>query len=127
MASTDDTILSRAVRSWEASGGVAFLQPVLAHPQPEQYALSRRIAEEYRGYFDEELVALLASPNPVVVVQALVTLHWMRSPILDELPERLLTDERTVIVAGCLLDRKSVGEIARECARKTRNAGFRSS
>jgi hypothetical protein len=86
MKPTGGTILERAVSSWEASP-FAYLQPVLAEPQPEQYKLARRIAEEYPGRFDEELAALLSSNNPVVVAQALTILKWTRSPVLAELPD----------------------------------------
>jgi hypothetical protein len=113
------TILDRAVHSWEGSA-FAFLYPVLAHPQPEQYELARRIAEEYPGYFDDKLVALLSSPNAVVVAQALTTLRWMKSPALAELPERLLSDKRKVTIAGCLLVSQTLGEIARKCAKEAR-------
>jgi hypothetical protein len=115
MVRTAGTILGRAVRSWEGSD-FAFLYPVLADPQPEQYELARRIAEEYPGYFDDELVALLSSKSPVVVAQALTTLRWMKSAALAELPQHLLLDNRKVTIAGCLFVTKTLGEIARECA-----------
>ena len=117
MMNAPGTILDRAIRSWEEAG-VAFLYPVLG--EPEQYELSRRIAEDYPGYFDDELFALLSSPNPVVVAQALATLGWMKSPVLAELPKQLLLDERRVSIAGCLLASKSLGGIARQCAKQTR-------
>jgi hypothetical protein len=118
VASAGGTILDRAVRFWEESP-FAFLYPVLAHPQPEQYELARRIAMEHRGYFDEELLALLSSPNPVVVAQVLTILQWMNSPALSDLPEELFSDKRQVTIAGCLLVSKSLGEIARECIKET--------
>lgn len=122
MARAAGTILDRAVRSWEGSD-LAFLRPVLAHPQPEQYELARRIAEEYPGHFDDKLVALLSSPNPVIVAQALTTLRWMKSSALAELPEWLLSDKREVTIAGCLLVSQTVGEIARECIKEARGRG----
>jgi hypothetical protein len=119
MASVAGTILDRAVSSWEGSS-VAFLYPVLTHPQPAQYELARRIAEEYPGRFDDQLVALWSSPDPVVVAQALTTLGWMKSPALAELPRELLADTRKVTIAGCLVVTRELGEIARECAREAR-------
>lgn len=124
MARPVATILDRAVRSWEGSD-IAFLYPVLAHPQPEQYELAWRIAEEYPGYFDDQLVALLSSPNPVVVAQALTTLRWMKNAALAELPEHLFSDKRKVTIAGCLLVSKSLGEIARECAKEVKGRAER--
>jgi hypothetical protein len=91
------------------------------YPHPAQYALARRIAEEYPGYFDDQLVALLSSPNPVVVAHALTTLRWMKSPALTELPRPLLADKRQVIIPGCLFVTKTLGEIARECAKEARH------
>ena len=73
------TILDRAVRAWKGSD-FAFLHPVRGHTQPAQYELARRIADEYPDYFEDDLVALLSSPNPVVVAHALTTLRWMKSP-----------------------------------------------
>lgn len=109
------TILDRALRSWESSD-FAFLYPVMAHPQPEQYELAKRIAVEYPGYFDEQLVVLLSSSNPVIVAQALTILRWMKSPALAALPSDLLSDKRMVTIAGCFFITKSLGEIAQECA-----------
>jgi hypothetical protein len=122
VAATGGSILDRAARSWEGSP-FAFLYPVLAHPQPEQYELARRIAEEYPGDFERELFALLSSPNAVVVAQALTTLRWIKSPALADLPEVLLSDHRRVTIAGCLLISQSLGEIARECANEARRRG----
>jgi hypothetical protein len=113
MGESAGTILDRAVRLWEVSS-FAYLYPNLTNV--EEFELSHRIAEEYPGYFDDELLKLLSSPNAVVVAHALTILRWMKHPALAELPEQLLTDERTVTIGCCLIHSRSLGEIARECA-----------
>ena len=108
------TILDRAIELWQRAD-FAYLNPVLANPQPDEYKLARRIADEYAGHFDDDLIALLSSPSAVVVAQALTILRWMKSPALKTLPEHLLVDHRKVTVAGCLLVSQTLGEIARAC------------
>jgi len=120
MGGTAGTILDRAVRLWEESS-VAYLYPSLG--EVEEYELARRIAEEFPGCFDDKLVALLSSPNAVVVAQALMTLRWMKSPALAALPEQLLSDKRKVLIAGCFPFSQSLGEIAGECAKEAKDRG----
>jgi len=112
MAKTAGTILDRAVRLWEKSSW-AYIRTVLG--SVEEYEIGRRIAQEYPGYFDDELVALLSSPNPVVVAHALTTLSWMKSPALADLPDGLLSDERSVTIGCHFVHTRTLGEIAQQC------------
>jgi hypothetical protein len=70
---------------------------------------------------EEGLIVMLASPNQLVVAYALMTLRWMRSPVLANLSDELLSRRENISVqCGSFRTKMDLGGLARQYRKEAR-------
>lgn len=110
-------MLEEAARVWAIANVV--YESLTWDGQPVARALVEQIAQLPECH--NGLVALLSSPNQLVVAYALQTLELMGSPVLAELPDELLERRQKVTLqCGSFRNSMDLGGLARQIRKRAR-------